>query len=357
MEKQLIKKEVNKKTTIITNNDKNNIKKYKKLNSRESKGRHSHDYYDLLKQQIKYYKELNTSLKDEIDTVKKCKKIKQLEDLNEINKLASINKEKDESNNLLSSNNNIESQEKMKHELNENDLKISDLQTKNKKVEKKEFRFKNTLDRDDFLEKNGKENIKEGGADLEGDDLQISSNFGDSKNTQTKHTNQIYDNSCSEDQCVMAKKELKRLEEENNSLKKNVIQLSQTIKKMKLKNKNNKNIININNDNEYLVNDETIQNTENLVIKNINEFKDKLIIDNKRLRMYIEKIEELKKILNQYKFQITSLNQEIKQKDEKIKILIYKLNIKNGKKNSNEEYDKEDMVNIDIKNEINKSSE
>ena len=292
MEKQLIKKEVNKKTTIITNNDKNNIKNYKKLNSRESKGRHSLDYYDLLKQQIKYYKELNTSLKDEIDTVKKCKKIKQLEDLNEINKLASINKEKDESNNLLSSNNNIESQEKMKHELNENDLKISDLQTKNKKVEKKEFRFKNTLDRDDFLEKNGKENIKEEGADLGGDDLQISSNFGDSKNTQTKHTNQIYDNSCSEDQCVMAKKELKRLEEENNSLKKNVIQLSQTIKKMKLKNKNNKNIISINNDNEYLVNDETIQNTENLVIKNINEFKDKLITDNKRLRMYIEKIEE-----------------------------------------------------------------
>ena len=128
MEEELIKKEPSKKKKIIVNNDENNINYYKELNSKDSTSiNKSQDYYDLLKQQIKYYKELNASLKEEIETVKKCKKVKQLEDLNEINKLAQINKEKDEMNYLLSSYSDV--QEKMRKELNENELKITDLQT------------------------------------------------------------------------------------------------------------------------------------------------------------------------------------------------------------------------------------
>ena len=325
MEEQIIMKEVNKKKRIITNNDENNINYYKELNAREPrKYNQSIDYYDLLKQQIKYYKELNASLKEDIETVKKCKKIKQLEELNEINKLTFINKEKDDAN-LFLSNNNSETKEKMRQELNGNELKISDLQTKKKKIEKKELKFKNVLDRgnDNFpncQERN--DNYAEGGIDL-----QISSNFGDSKNTQTKQTNINLGNSCSDEQCVIMRKELKRLEKENQFLRNNIIQLNETIKSIKI-NKTIKKDININNNNdiEYQIND----NREDFINNNMDEFKDKLSLDNKRLRIYIEKIEELQNILNQYRIQINSLTEEIKQKDEKMKILIYKLNIKNG---------------------------
>ena len=234
MEEEIIIEEQSKKTKIITNNDENNINYYKELNSREPRTfNQSIDYYDLLKQQIKYYKELNSSLKEEIETVKKSKKIKQLEELNEINKLASINKEKDEINNLLSSIN-YDTQDKMRQELNENELKISDLQTKNKKLEESVIKLKNTLDRANDIFPNFLEKIKnypEGGK-TGAIDFQISSNFGDSKYSQTKHTNMIYGygNSCCDEQCASVKKELKRLEDENQCLRSNVIQLNQTIK-------------------------------------------------------------------------------------------------------------------------------
>ena len=287
MEEQLIKKEVNKKKRIIINNDENNINYYKELNAREPRSyNQSIDYYDLLKQQIKYYKELNASLKEEIETVKKCKKIKQLEELNEINKLASINKEKDETN-LLLSNNNSEAKDKMRHELNGNELKISDLQAKNKKIEKKELQFKNELDR----RKDNFPNCPERNDNCtEGLDLQISSNFGDSKNTQTKQTNINFGNSCSDEQCITMRKELKRLENENQFLKNNVFQLNQTIKSLKI-NKSTKKDINIDNnyiDIEYQINDNINLNKEDFINNNMNEFKDKLLLDNKRLRIYIE---------------------------------------------------------------------
>ena len=125
MEKEELNiKEVNKKK-IITKYDENNINYYNELNIREPRTfKQSIDYYDLLKQQIKYYKELNSSLKEEIQTVKKCKKIKQLEELNAKNNLVSMSKEKEELNYLKSSTN---SQDKIRKELNENELKISDL--------------------------------------------------------------------------------------------------------------------------------------------------------------------------------------------------------------------------------------
>ena len=115
------------KENIILKNNENNINYYKELYSREPRTfNQTIDYYDLLRQQIKLYKELNASLKEEIETVKKCKKIKQLEELNEINNLVSINKEKDEMNILLTS----ENKDKMRQEINENELKISDFKLK-----------------------------------------------------------------------------------------------------------------------------------------------------------------------------------------------------------------------------------
>ena len=62
MEKEELNiKDVNKKK-IITKYDENNINYYKELSSREPRTfNQSIDYYDLLKQQIKYYKDLNSS--------------------------------------------------------------------------------------------------------------------------------------------------------------------------------------------------------------------------------------------------------------------------------------------------------
>ena len=58
MEEELMIKMPNQKQKIILNNDENNINYYKELNSREpTQINKSLDYYDLLKQQIKYYKE------------------------------------------------------------------------------------------------------------------------------------------------------------------------------------------------------------------------------------------------------------------------------------------------------------
>ena len=102
MEEELIMNELSKKKKIITSNDKNNINYYKELNSRDPKTyNQSIDYYDLLKQQIKLYKELNASLKEEIETVKKCKQLKEFEESKrqkELEQEKLKQKEKDEMN-------------------------------------------------------------------------------------------------------------------------------------------------------------------------------------------------------------------------------------------------------------------
>ena len=65
----IVNEEYGKKKRILTSIDKNNYIYYNELNSRDPKTYNQPiDYYDLLKQQIKYYKELNTSLKEEIET-------------------------------------------------------------------------------------------------------------------------------------------------------------------------------------------------------------------------------------------------------------------------------------------------
>jgi len=315
MEEELIKKEIHKKKKIITSNDQNNINYYKELNPKEpkKKNKHSIDYYELLKQQIKYYKELNASLKEEIETVKKCKKIKQLEEMNDMNKLTLLNKDKDDINNFLSSANYNETQEKMRQELTENELKITDLQTRNKMLEESVTRLKNTLDLasgifPNFIEKVG--NYTEGSV-LGTNDIHTSSNYEYSKNI--KKTNVIYSNTCNDENCLLVKNELKRLEDENQRLKSNVIQLNQTIKYLK-STKNGDTHININDTNRILDKKEYIKINENiriykhdLVNDNMDKFNEKLYIDNKRLRIYIEKIDELQKLLNKYKKQINSL--------------------------------------------------
>ena len=358
----IVNEEYGKKKRILTSIDKNNYIYYNELNSRDPKTYNQPiDYYDLLKQQIKYYKELNTSLKEEIETVKKCKKLKQLEQLNDIDKLAS-GKEKDEINNLISSNNYSETN-KMRQELNQNELKITDLETKNRQLEESVIQLKNTLDRANEIFPNLLEKLEKREGGLKGTlDFQASSNFNESKITQTRQTNIKYGNSCSEEQCYMVRKELKRLEEENQILKSNIVQLNKTIQNLKL-NKNVKNdmsSINLNKiegngeiiiDNNININhkEELINGKYNgdLVNENMDKFNNKLFIDNKRLATYIEKIEQFQKMLNEYKIEINSLNEEIKLKDEKIKVLINNLKeIKNG--NSNAQNENEDVVNKDI---------
>ena len=73
----------------------------------------------------------------------------------------------------------------------------------------------------------------------------------------------------------------------------------------------------------------------------------KLMIDNNRLKIYIDKIEQMQKLLNRYETQINSLNDELKQKNDKIRILLLKVKSPNTN-NINEE---SDMVNLDVNNE------
>lgn len=73
----------------------------------------------------------------------------------------------------------------------------------------------------------------------------------------------------------------------------------------------------------------------------------KLMVDNNRLKIYIEKIEQMQKLLNRYETQINSLNDELKQKNDKIRILLLKVKSPNTN-NINEE---SDMVNLDVNNE------
>ena len=279
---EIIEDNISPKKRIITSYDKNNEAYYSELNSREpTTFCQSVDYYELLKQQIKYYKELNSSLKDEIETVKHCKRLKELEKMDEINKLVLSNniKEKDEINNTSI----------------EKKLNLSDL--------KKEYHINmiNTLDR--FNKDKDKE-----------EDLNNSQN--------------------SEEKYLTLKKEMKILEEENQSLKKSLEQLNN----MKYPDEENNsylyNQINISKDNE--------ENTTSIDLSN------KLLLDNNRLKIYIEKIEQMQKLLNRYESQINSLSEELRQKNEKMKILIYK--IKSPNKNDINVNDDSDLVNIDINN-------
>ena len=272
------------KKKIITSYDKNNDAYYSELNSREPTTIcQSVDYYELLKQQIKYYKELNSSLKEEIETVKHCKRLKELQKMDEINKLA------------LSSN--IKENDEMKK--NEK-LKLSDLKKENN------IKMINTLDRYD---------------------KEIT--FSESKN--------------SEEQYSIMKKEMERLEKENIYLKQNLEQLNN----MKYPDEENNSILNTNTN---IISKEKETNIEN---KNSIDFGNKLMIDNNRLKIYIEKIEQMQILLSRYESQINSLTEELNQKNEKMKILIYK----SKSPNKNDKIDDSELVNIDLNNINNEKDE
>ena len=80
----------------------------------------------------------------------------------------------------------------------------------------------------------------------------------------------------------------------------------------------------------------------------------KLLLDNNRLKIYIEKIVQMQKLLTQYESQINALNEELKQKNEKIRVLIYKIKSpdkKDDEKNINPINEDADMVNLDLNKE------
>ena len=111
------------KKKIITSYDKNNEAYYSELNSREQTLQQSNDYYELLKQQIRYYKELNSSLKDEIETVKRCKNLKE------------------QSNNILNNNNEFDQELKLKDLQKEPNLNLIDTLNQNLEQEKNKELF------------------------------------------------------------------------------------------------------------------------------------------------------------------------------------------------------------------------
>ena len=206
---------ITRKKKIITSYDKNNEAYYSEMNSREPTTIHqSIDYYELLKQQIKYYKELNSSLKNEIETVKHCKRLKELEKLNEMDKLElkNLKNRKEELNNLISP--------------EKNDGKL--------------INMKNTLD--------------------------------------NKFDKEI-EFEASKEQWLIVEKEMKRLENENQSLKNSVEQLNDTIHNLKYPDEGN---------NSY-VNSQDISSSADDNQKSI-DMGNKLMIDNNRLKIYIEKI-------------------------------------------------------------------
>ena len=263
------------KKKVITSYDKNNEAYYSELNSGEPTLQQSHDYYELLKQQIKYYQELNSSLKDEIETVKQCKRFKEQEK-NSINQKNDLNQE---------------------------------LQ----KEKEPNLNLMNTLD---------------GGFDKE-------IFWSESKNSN------------SDEQWLIVKKEMKRLEDENQFLKLSMEQLNDTFKNLKYPDEENNSYINAQENISLSLNKE----------ESVNEFniRNKLLLDNNRLKIYIEKIEQMQKLLIRYESQINSLNEEIKQKDEKMKEIIYKTRTpKKSDININED---SDMVNIDLNNENIKQNE
>ena len=350
MEEELIMNELSKKKKIITSNDKNNINYYKELNSRDPKTyNQSIDYYDLLKQQIKLYKELNASLKEEIETVKKCKQLKEFEESKRQKELEQEKlKQKDEMNYMSYSNN-------FNEEQNENETKITELQTRNRMLEESVYKLKNTLDRANEIFPNLFEKIENytqsAGVGFN-QECQTSSIHDFSKSA--KQNNLLYSNSCNcnDEHCTVIKKELKRLEDENQNLKGDVIRLNQTIQFLKLNNNNHIKINENNNENyengkDYINVDINI-NKDDLVNDNMDSFKDKLLLDNKRLRVYIDKIGELQNILNQYKYQINYLNDEINQKDIKIQALISKIKSKSSDNKEQHPNEELDNVNIDI---------
>ena len=274
------------KKKIITSYDKNNEAYYSELNSREQTLQQSNDYYELLKQQIKYYKELNSSLRDEIETVKQCKNLKE-QKKNRVNPCSQFDK---------------------------NELKLNELQkepnlnlidTLNQNLEKDK-------DKEIFL-------------------------------TESKNSN-------SEEQWVIVKKEMKRLEDENEFLKSSVEKLNDTIKNMKYPDEENNSYINNNNISISINNNKEEQEEINNNNNNDINFQNKLLLDNKRLQIYIEKIQQMQDLLIRYESQINSLNDGLKQKDDKIKGLIIKLKSPN-KDDKNEILNEDDIVNIKLNND------
>ena len=275
------------KKKIITSYDKNNEAYYNELNnSREpTTVQQSFDYYELLKQQIKYYQELNSSLKEEIETVKECKRLK----------------EQDKNFNILNQKGLINS------EIKKEDLK-----------KEPNFNLINTLDEDKdiFL-------------------------------TESKNSNP-------EEKWIILKNEMRRLEDENQFLKNSVDKLNDTINNMKYPDEENNSCM-INNI-SFSINKEENNNNMNTNDTDINDINigNKLLLDNNRLKIYIEKIVQMQKLLTQYESQINSLTEELKQKNEKIRLLIYKVkppNMKDDEININQINEDIDMVNLDKENE------
>ena len=266
------------KKKIITSYDKNNEAYYSELNSREQTLQQSNDYYELLKQQIRYYKELNSSLKDEIETVKRCKNLKE------------------QSNNTINNNNEFDQELKLKDLQKEPNLNLIDTLNQNLEQEK---------NKELFL-------------------------------TESKNSN-------SEEQWVIVKKEMKRLEDENEFLKSSVEKLNDTIKNMKYPDEENNSYINNNN-----ISISVNNNKEEAINNDDINFQNKLLLDNKRLQIYIEKIEQMQNLLIRYESQINSLNNELKQKDGKMKgIITNKFNSPN-KGDKNENLNEDDIVNIKL---------
>jgi len=325
-----------------------------------------------LKQQIKYYKELNASLKEEIETVKKCKKLKQLEQLNEKNNLSS-RKEKDEINNLISSNNYSET-EKMREEWNQNEFKITDLEKKNKRLEESVIQLKSTLDKANDIFPNLLEKLEKHEGGLKGKlDFQTSSNFDYSKSTQTNHAKLIYGNSCSEEQSNLIMKEIKRHEEEE--INSNNVNKDYNYENNKLKSQLNDNKILIEKlRNEVNENKKEINENKTLIDK-LKEQKLKLEIEINKNKETIEKLEknipdkegyenelnENKILIQQLKTEVIKYENEINEKN----ITIEKLEQSKPDKNEYENELNQNKILIDklkgekleLEREINQNKE
>ena len=113
-------------------------------------------------------------------------------------------------------------------------------------------------------------------------------------------------NSVPEEKWIILKNEMRKLEDENQFLKNSVDKLNDTINNMKYPDEENNSCM-INNI-SFSINKEenNNMNTNDTDIIDIN-IGNKLLLDNNRLKIYIEKIVKKKKLLTQYESQINSL--------------------------------------------------
>ena len=252
-----------KKTRIETFNDEFNNVYYNILNPK-SPNDNSEDIETLLKE-IEFYKvqflaekNINQSLSDEISH------------LSEIQKLS-------KSNNNNNNNNNIEDKKILQ------DLAL--LEKKNKFLEESVFKLKSTLDRANLLFPNFLKKLE-------------SSNNNNICLPEKDESN----NNKNE--------ELIKLEEENKMLKITMNNMDEIIKSLKNENELLNKKLKIKEKNEKF--DETI------LTNKVDDCNNRLIEDNKKLKSYINKIDELQKNNENYIYQINYLQEIIDKKNEKI---------------------------------------